>query len=170
MSSFFYKFLLLIKPFKLDLVKPLNNIKKLKMKKVIVAVLLVVGMTTYAQERGEKRERLTPEQKVELQIKKLKLDLDLNDKQTADIKKIVVEQVKKREAKRTEFDTKRAKDIKPTPEEMFQNKSQMLDEQIAMKAEMKKILNAEQYEKWQKKQAERKEDRKEVMKKKGHRK
>jgi hypothetical protein len=135
------------------------------MKKVIVAVLLVVGMTTFAQERGEKRERLTPEQKVELQIKKLKLDLDLNDKQTADIKKIVVEQVKKRDAKRAEFDTKRAKDVKPTPEEMFQNKSQMLDEQIAMKAEMKKILNAEQYEKWQKIQAEKSENKKDIAKK-----
>jgi hypothetical protein len=135
------------------------------MKKVIVAVLLVVGMTTFAQERGEKRERLTPEQKVELQIKKLKLDLDLNDKQTADIKKIVVEQVKKRDAKRAEFDTKRAKDAKPTPEEMFQNKSQMLDEQIAMKAEMKKILNAEQYEKWQKIQAEKSENKKDIAKK-----
>ncbi len=135
------------------------------MKKVIVAVLLVVGMTTFAQERGEKRERLTPEQKVELQIKKLKLDLDLNDKQTADIKKIVVEQVKKRDAKRAEFDTKRTKDVKPTPEEMFQNKSQMLDEKIAMKAEMKKILNAEQYEKWQKIQAEKSENKKEIAKK-----
>jgi hypothetical protein len=135
------------------------------MKKVIVAVLLVVGMTTFAQERGEKRERLTPEQKVELQIKKLKLDLDLNDKQTADIKKIVVEQVKKRDAKRAEFDTKRAKDVKPTPEEMFQNKSQMLDEKIAMKAEMKKILNAEQYEKWQKIQAEKSENKKDIAKK-----
>jgi hypothetical protein len=135
------------------------------MKKVIVAVLLVVGMTTFAQERGEKRERLTPEQKVELQIKKLKLDLDLNDKQTADIKKIVVEQVKKRDAKRAEFETKRAKDVKPTPEEMFQNKSQMLDEKIAMKAEMKKILNAEQYEKWQKIQAEKSENKKDIAKK-----
>ena len=135
------------------------------MKKVIVAVLLVVGMTTYAQERGEKRERLTPEQKVELQIKKLKLDLDLNDKQTADIKKIVVEQVKKRDAKRAEFDTKRTKDVKPTPEEIFQNKSQMLDEKIAMKAEMKKILNAEQYEKWQKIQAEKSENKKDIAKK-----
>jgi protein CpxP len=135
------------------------------MKKVIVAVLLVVGMTTFAQERGEKRERLSPEQKVELQAKKMKLDLDLNDKQTADIKKIVAEQVKKREAKRAEFEAKRAKDAKPTQEEMFQNKSQMLDEQIAMKAEMKKILNAEQFSKWEKIQAERSENKKDMTKK-----
>lgn len=135
------------------------------MKKVIVAVLLVVGMTTFAQERGEKRERLSPEQKVELQAKKMKLDLDLNDKQTADIKKIVAEQVKKREAKRAEFEAKRAKDAKPTQKEMFQNKSQMLDEQIAMKAEMKKILNAEQFSKWEKIQAERSENKKDMAKK-----
>jgi hypothetical protein len=34
-----------------------------------------------------------------------------------------------------------------------------------MKAEMKKILNAEQYEKWQKIQAEKSENKKDIAKK-----
>jgi protein CpxP len=138
------------------------------MKKLFLAALLVVGMTTFAQERRASNEKMTAEQKVELQVKKMKLDLDLNDKQTADIKKIVAEQVKKREAKRAEFEAKRAKDVKPTQEEMFQNKSQMLDEQIAMKSELKKVLNADQFSKWEKIQAEKKENMKDRMGKRRH--
>ena len=42
----------------------------------------------------------------------------------------------------------------------------MLDNQIAMKARMKKILKPEQFTKWEEKQADRKEDRKEQIEKK----
>ena len=37
---------------------------------------------------------------------------------------------------------------KPTSDEMFARKNRMLDEQIAMKERMKKILNPEQFKKW----------------------
>ncbi|MFY8182238.1 MAG: hypothetical protein ACOVLG_10705, partial [Flavobacterium sp.] len=69
------------------------------MKKVFLAVLLFVGITTFAQgKRGEQKEKLTAEQRVELQAKKMKLDLDLNDKQVAEVKKLLLEQAQKREA------------------------------------------------------------------------
>lgn len=130
------------------------------MKKLILAVVLVVGLTTFAQEknpaRGE-REKMTPEQQVELQVKKMKLDLDLNDKQVAEVKKIVAKQVEKRSAKRTEMQAKKAEGAKPSKDEIFKMKNEMLDEQIAHKAEMKKILTAEQYTKWEAKHAENKE-------------
>ena len=77
------------------------------MKKVFLAALLFVGITTFAQEKREQREKLTPEQRVELQAKKMKLDLDLNDKQVADVKKLLLEQAKKREAKKAEFQAKK---------------------------------------------------------------
>ena len=73
------------------------------MKKVFLAALLFVGITTFAQKKREQREKLTPEQRVELQAKKMKLDLDLNDKQVADVKKLLLEQAKKREAKKEEI-------------------------------------------------------------------
>jgi Spy/CpxP family protein refolding chaperone len=130
------------------------------MKKVFVAVLLVVGMTTFAQNGRTQKERVTPEQQVELQAKKMKLDLDLNDKQAVEIKKIMAEQSKKREAKRAEREAKKAKDVKPTADEMFQIKSQMLDEQIALKSEMKKVLTPEQFTKWEKIHADRKAEAK----------
>lgn len=131
------------------------------MKKVFLAALLFVGITTFAQEKREQREKLTPEQRVELQAKKMKLDLDLNDKQVADLKKLLLEQAKKREAKKAEFQAKKDDAKKPTSDQIYAMKNKMLDEQIANKAEMKKILTAEQYKKWE----ENREEDKYKMKK-----
>jgi Spy/CpxP family protein refolding chaperone len=114
------------------------------MKKLIVAALLVVGLTTYAQEKeGRKagKEKLTTEQKVNLQVKKMTKDLDLNEKQTKDVRALVTKQVEKREA----------------------IKAQMQAEKEAVSVEMKKILTAEQYAKWEKNREEKIENFKEKM-------
>ena len=127
------------------------------MKKIMLMLLLVVGMTTFAQEKRTQKEKLTSEQHVELQVKKMKLDLNLNDKQSVEVKKVVAQQVKRREAKRAEHETKKDDGTKPTANEIFEMRNEMLDEQIAIKNEMKKILNAEQFVKWEKIQAARKD-------------
>ena len=114
------------------------------MKKLIVAALLVVGLTTYAQEkegRSSGKEKLTSEQKVNLQVKKMTKDLDLNEKQTKDVRALVAKQVEKREA----------------------IKVQMQAEKEAVSVEMKKILTAEQYAKWEKNREEKIENFKEKM-------
>ena len=114
------------------------------MKKLIVAALLVVGLTTYAQEKEGRRagkEKLTSEQKVNLQVKKMTKDLDLNEKQTKDVRALVTKQVEKRE------------DIK----------AQIQAEKEAVTVEMKKILTAEQYAKWEKNREEKIENFKEKM-------
>ena len=114
------------------------------MKKLIVAALLVVGLTTYAQEKEGRRagrEKLTSEQKVELQVKKMTKDLNLNEKQTKDVRALVAKQFEKREA----------------------IKAQMQAEKEAVSVEMKKILTAEQYAKWEKNREEKIENFKEKM-------
>ena len=114
------------------------------MKKLIVAALLVDGLTTYAQEKEGRRagkEKLTSEQKVNLQVKKMTKDLDLNEKQTKDVRALVAKQVEKREA----------------------IKIQMQAEKEAVSVEMKKILTAEQYAKWEKNREEKIENFKEKM-------
>ena len=114
------------------------------MKKLIVAALLVVGLTTYAQEKEGRRagrEKLTSKQKVDLQVKKMTKDLDLNEKQTKDVRALVSKQVEKREA----------------------IKIQMQAEKEAVSVEMKKILTAEQYAKWEKNREEKIENFKEKM-------
>ncbi|WP_293894571.1 hypothetical protein [Flavobacterium sp.] len=129
------------------------------MKKVIVAALLVVGITAFAQEKEGRRAgggELTSEQKVDFQVKKLTKDLDLNEKQVKDVKVLVSKEVEKREAKRAEMKellTKKRDEMKARREA----------EQATLAAEMKKILTAEQYTKWEKIREERKDNFKEKM-------
>jgi Spy/CpxP family protein refolding chaperone len=129
------------------------------MKKVILAALLVVGLTTYAQKKEGRRagkEKLTLEQKVDIQVKKMTKDLDLNEKQTNDVRALVTKQIEKREAKRKEmedFKIKKKEDLK----------AQMKAEKEAVSIEMKKILTAEQYAKWEKNREEKIENFKEKM-------
>lgn len=129
------------------------------MKKLFLAALLVVGLTAFAQEReGRKagREKLTTEQKVDFQVKKLTKDLNLNDKQAKEVRALVTKEVEKREAKRAEI-----KEIKAKKREDMKAKIQA--EQEAVSADMKKILTPEQYTKWEKIREERKENFKEKM-------
>lgn len=137
------------------------------MKKLILAAVLVVSTLTFAQERGRKGEKLTPEQQTELQVKKMTLELDLDAKQQKEVKAILLENAKKREAKMTEMKAKRENGEKPSADEKFAMKNKMLDNQIEHKAQMKKILKPEQFQKWEQnlenrkeKMSERKEKRK----------
>ena len=149
-----------------------QTIKKIrKMKKLILAAVLVVSTLTFAQERGRKGEKLTPEQQTELQVKKMTLELDLDAKQQKEVKAILLENAKKRDAKMAEMKAKREKGEKPSADEKFAIKNEMLDNQIEHKAQMKKILKPEQFQKWEQnlenrreKMSERKEKGKEKRK------
>lgn len=123
------------------------------MKKLIVIALLIVGTTIIAQERnrnhqGEKMEQFTPEQQSQLMLKKMTLDLDLNDSQQKEMSTIISEKSAKKEAHKAKMIAMRRMGVKPTNDERFTMKMKMLDEQIASKKRMEKILNAKQFEKW----------------------
>ncbi len=123
------------------------------MKKLFVIALLLVGTTIMAQERnrkhqGEKMEQFTPEQQSQLMLKKMTLDLDLNDSQQKEMSAIISEKIAKKEAMKAEMKAKKEKGVKPTNDERFAMQIQLLDEQIAAKKRMEKILNAKQFEKW----------------------
>ena len=128
------------------------------MKKLLVAALLVVGMTTFAQEQvKEQKAQMTPEQRVESQVKRLTKDLSLNEKQAQEIKALVAKEVEKREANRAEMEAKKAAGTKPSKEEMQARKAKFQEDEVAMDTNMKRILTAEQYAKWSQKMQERKE-------------
>ena len=137
------------------------------MRKLILAMVLVMSTLTFAQDRKQGREKLTPEQQTELQVKKMTLDLDLDSKQQAELKTILLEQAKKRESKMAEMKAKKEKGEKPTSDERFEMKNEMLDNQIEMKAKMKKILKPEQYKKWEEIHNDKIEKGKERMQKRG---
>ena len=131
------------------------------MKKLILAIALVATTLTFAQDRKARGEKLTPEQQTELQVKRMTLELDLDEKQQKEIKTILLEQAKKREAKMAEMKAKREKGKKPSADEKFEMKNKMLDNQIENKAQMKKILKPEQFAKWEEKQSDRKKNQSE---------
>ena len=123
------------------------------MKKLIVTIVLVISSLSFAQEKS----KLSPEQQTELQVKKMTLDLDLDANQQNELKTILLEQNKKRATKIAELKDKKKQGVKLSADEKFEMKSKILDEKIEYKAQMKKILKPEQFQKWEAKQEERKE-------------
>jgi hypothetical protein len=150
------------------------------MKKLItIALVAIMGVSSYAQEikerprrpEGNQMEKFTPEQRNQLMLKKMTLELDLNASQQKEMSKIIAEQGAKREA---HMKDRKAKTAKPTSDEIFAMKSKMLDEQIAMNGKMKKILSPEQFKKWDEmkqhhREGMRKNHRQDMMKKQDHR-
>lgn len=124
------------------------------MKKVMMAVLLTIGMTAMAQEKAPESkkaamEQFTPQQRNELRVKELTLKLGLNSSQQKDMGKLLAEQSTKMEAAKAERTANKGKNVKLTANERFAKRSQILDEQIAMKEKVKKILTPQQFEKWE---------------------
>jgi protein CpxP len=128
------------------------------MKKVLVAALLAVGISAFAQEAKpemgkpelkENREKLSSEQRTELYLKKLTLELDLKENQQKEMQKIISEEFKKREVMMAEFKANREKGVKPTADDRFKQESQKLDNEIAVKEKVKKVLTPEQFTKWE---------------------
>lgn len=135
------------------------------MKKIVLVLLLAISFVGFSQEKKEmQKERLTNEQRAELESKKMKLELDLNDKQTAEVKRLLLEQQNKGDEVRKMMKAKKESGVKPTQEEIFKMKNDLLDRQIAFKGDMKKLLTPEQYEKWEAKREAKKEKMKDHFK------
>ncbi|CAM2948108.1 hypothetical protein SAMN05444143_11142 [Flavobacterium succinicans] len=142
------------------------------MKKLVLAALLAVSLSSVAQQRRERpnrdeMEKLTPEQRQEKHLKKMTTDLNLNAKQQEEVKKLLADQSAKaadfkakREAKKEERLLANAKERKAMAEKMKAEKE-------ATEAQMKKILSPEQYTKWENDRAIRQEK---MMEKRGDRK
>jgi Spy/CpxP family protein refolding chaperone len=112
------------------------------MKKLFVLALLLVGTTTFAQERmGENNDKLTPEQRVNLQVKKLTKELNLSDKQAQELKEIVVKEIEQREGRKAEKK-------KMASDEMNARKMKFEEKKMQTEERMKKILTPEQFLKW----------------------
>lgn len=121
------------------------------MKKLIVATMLVVGISTFAQvekkenDAEELIEKVSPEKKVEMVLKRMTKQLKLNEAQQKEMKVIITEQ----EAKRAEGNFNPSK-----------------EDRMAMNEKITKILNPDQKATWVKIQEERKEKMREKMREK----
>ena len=134
---------------------------------MIAIALLTLNVTAQERKKGaqrgemkekmEMRQNMTPEDIAELQTKKMTLHLDLNEKQQAEVNKLLLEEAKDRKAKMAEFKAKReaADGEKLSKEDRIKMANERLDHQIEMKKKMKTILNDDQYDKFDKMQEKR---------------
>ena len=97
---------------------------------------------------GENNDKLTPEQRVNLQVKKLTKELNLSDKQAQELKEIVVKEIEQREARKAEIQARKAEKKKMASEELNARKLKFEEEKMQTEERMKKILTPEQFSKW----------------------
>ena len=136
------------------------------MKKLFIAALLFVGVVSFAQEADqapnrEPRERQTPEQRNEKQLKKITTELNLDANQQAQVKQLLADRSAKAEKLRAE---RKDRKEKPTAAEREAFKNEMKAEKEANDAKMKSILTADQYTKWHSLQDKSKDKAREKMK------
>ena len=127
------------------------------MKKVIgiLVLVFVFSLTANAQRQNQGQRKgmkadYTPEQMATLHAKKMTLHLDLSDSQQRQVYKLVKDNAVERKAMREEMQKLRNSDEKLDSNQRFALESKRIDKQIAHKAEMKKILDKDQFEKWEK--------------------
>ena len=140
------------------------------MKKIVAILVVAFGFNSaiIAQEHKKEKfeETLTVDQQTELAVKKMTLKLDLTTSQQEKIKPFLAEQIADRKAMRAKRKEMKKNKQKPSSEERYNMMNARLDKQIAFKAEMKRVLNAQQYDRFEK-MADRKMHK---MKKKMHKK
>ena len=101
---------------------------------------------------------MTPEEIAKIQTKKMTLELDLNESQQKQVNALLLEEARNRAEKKEAYnkikDNAEAK-AALTKEDRVKMMNERLDNQIAMKAKMKNILNADQYAKWEQKMTQK---------------
>ena len=119
------------------------------MKALFVTILLLVGLAGHSQRGPAHRSMkdMSPEQVATLETKKMTLALDLTEKQQQEIQAIHMDKAIERQ---TRMEERKNRDEKPDADERFQMMNDRLDKQIAMKDQMRDILDKDQFEKWEK--------------------
>jgi len=124
------------------------------MKKLIVAAMLVVGMTTFAQENNAKAlvkasEKFDVKQGSEEELKSITEELKLTDVQYKQLAGVMTDYSTKRKAAAAERKANIANKTKITTEEFNKKNEEKKADREAYKEKVKGILTAEQYAKWE---------------------
>lgn len=125
------------------------------MKKVLIIIALLAGFTSVAQ-WGERHSQermslkdLTPEQRATLSSKRLAMALDLSDAQQRQVKELHLQRTMERNSRMEEGrKTGEASRTMASPDERFERLNARLDQQLAYRASLKKILTEAQYTTW----------------------
>lgn len=137
------------------------------MKRLIIAVLLVVGFSSFAQEaqpekksnKGQ-RERMSPEQRNQALLDRMMTELELDAKQQEQIKPIIAEQTAKLQAMRDQRMANNAKELTSEERKALMQKRQ--EEKAATDSKLKAILTPEQFKKMKDNEAANREKMREA--------
>ncbi|AKA34532.1 hypothetical protein [Flagellimonas lutaonensis] len=138
------------------------------MRKVLIAMALLAGLTGFAQRHGHQKhpglvlKDMTPEQVATLQTKKMALALDLTEEQQQLVMEIQLQEAAQRKKKMDERISKREQGErqKPSADEHFEMANARLEKQLAHQVKMKEILTDEQYRQWKRINHRRHHDKK----------
>jgi len=116
------------------------------MKKLIIALVLVIGLSGFAQESTkEEMEKMTPEQRHQKHMEHLTKELNLDAKQQKEVSQIMSEKSMKIQAINSEYDSKKGK---MSDQDKMECKSKKEAEHKVVDTKMKAVLTADQYQKW----------------------
>lgn len=123
---------------------------KNSLKKLLVLALLVVSVSSFAQDQAQpekksnkpKKEKLTQEQKNQVQLDKLTVELNLDAKQQEQIKPILAEQSAKREGMQGGV---QMRDLSDQEREALRQKRK--EERVELENKLKAVLSPEQFKK-----------------------
>lgn len=129
-----------------------NNFK-IVCKKLITAIVLLVSISSFAQDKNQsdkksdrpRKERQTPEERSQNQLAKLTVELSLNAQQQEQIKPILDEQNAKFEAMRA---NRSNNSKRMTAEEREALKKERQENKKTTDAKLQAILTPEQFKKW----------------------
>ena len=143
------------------------------MKKIIFAVLLLVGISSFAQEQTDKklnkpkREKLTPEQREQAMLDRMTKELSLTAQQQEQVKPIIAEQNAKLQSVMSERAEGNSK--KMTTEERETLKAKRKEEKKATEAKLQSILTPEQFTKMKSNEAANREKMRQLRENRGNR-
>ncbi len=123
------------------------------MKKLSLFLIMLISLSAFSQQKGQHHKAdktdMSAEEIATLQTKKLTLQLNLDQAQQQEIKKLYKEKAEERKALMAEHKKMREEDVEKLKEKRFEVKNARLDRELAHQERMKQILNEEQFNKWQ---------------------
>jgi len=161
------------------------------MKKLAFVVLLSISVSAWAQDTKKdkkeapktqtevkeevkkpeapkpmmKREQMSPEQRAEMRLKRLSLQLNLTDAQKKDIQPILLDQEKSRDNMMNDRKAAKESGKQLTLDEKLAKKDEFMKSQEEYRAKFVKILDSNQLKKWEEIEANRKERAQEMIQK-----
>ena len=129
------------------------------MKKLFIAALLMVGMTSFAQEAKPMsvNQAMTSEQRSDMQMKRLTVELNLEANQQKEMQIILNEGTTKRAEMTKELDATRPTSTQKAADVREKRKILLNEYDNSEKAKLQKILTPEQFSKYEKIRLEREE-------------